>query len=142
MPIDVHMACNSPHNGSFAGEVSAVEIYLPSSPRELAISLESVMDPLPLERLEGLGAFHADEATSRIRVGGKELPVLGWATWVGSWVWDLASMRGVWIPHLLEVLREHHWSLEEGIEPLFTAYERGTSLQDAWRACKSIEVGG
>ncbi len=137
MPIDVHMACNSPHDGVFAGTVTRIEVYLSGNPEELAIELDNFIDPLPMELLEGRGEFGESEATSRIRIGGKELPVLGWSHWVGSWVWDVAWMRDVWVPHLLEVLRANHWGIEEGIEPLFTAYESGASLHDAWRACRT-----
>lgn len=133
MPIHVSLACNDHRNGAFTGRVTRVEIGL--GPMDTLMVLD---DPyieqsgLALAFLEGRGRFHQGEAEARMRVAGKQFPVLGRTTWAGSWVYDLVFMRAVWIPPLVELLRRYKWQIDEVETQLFDAYQSGAPIAPVW----------
>lgn len=138
MPLTVMLACNDPNSGAFAGRVIAAAFD--DGARQTVLKLDSPDYPmgpgLALRFLDGPGRFNRGEATDRIRLAGREFPILGRTAWVGNWCWDAVKVRDIWIPHLIEHLREHKWQADEGDEALFTAYECGFPIAAAWRAIK------
>lgn len=116
--IPVHLCCNDPDSGNFAGELWGLEIggnlefsghYIDWGPR-----LRYVWGDKP-----------------RIVLAGKHFPITYHKEWYGNWCWDLVKMEGQHVIELLNWPRLRKWfDLESGEARLFNWWHAGKRWTD------------
>lgn len=116
--IPVHLCCNDPDNGNFAGQLWGIEIadnmefsckFLDWGPR-----LRYVWGDSP-----------------RIVLAGKHFPITYHKEWYGNWCWDLVKMEGRYVLELLNWPRLRRWfDMEAGEMRLFNWWEAGQAWKD------------
>lgn len=114
------MACNDYRNGNHIGIVEVINIA------------DETGEGLHLGGDRPQTCYPINAANSRkphfLRLGHLRLRIHGYRTWVGSWVWDEASMDATELAKAVNYLRKRGWHCEGGYVELADKYEGGEAL--------------
>lgn len=100
-PIEVHLACNEPSNGTFAGRVWAAEFHCLDHSVSIA------------------GGFEPDDGLSlvlrpgQLVIDGEIFAHHGHQQWIGNWCWDRFELSLQEARKLMRRLLLSRWALEE-----------------------------
>ena len=116
------LAVNDPANGVATEHIDAVQLYMRDNPVEPLLSLQG----RPVH-------YHSYTSAQghKIRtlvIGHLHCRVLGYATWVGNWCWDMAQINAADAARILHYLRRRGWTCEGGATALFDRYMDGREI--------------
>lgn len=120
--IAVHLCCNDPDNGNFAGRLYALEV---------GPNMEFGSKVWPPSACPRLRYIIEDGTTIGVAIAGKHFPITFIKNWYGNWCWDLVKMEGRYVLDLLNWPRLRRWfEIEEAEVRLFNWWKAGREWTD------------
>lgn len=120
----VHVACNDPDNGYFAGKAQALQLDFGSGDY-LELGMCGAREPI----------FRVE--ASRFRLGRLWYPFQASSDWVGNWCWNAYDLDGLTAAKFVfDLMRDKRWACEGGLVVACDAYDAkdNAGFMRAWHS--------
>jgi hypothetical protein len=118
--MNIHLACNDPNNGNFAGEFFAIEVDAGDGEESL-LTIDNPLSPLPMK---------IDREQRRLHIGHMKIHYTYSRDWYGNWCWNMYEIETRDVLRIIAYVRKHHWVISDGYEKIVNRWDDGLPIRE------------